>query len=204
MNEEAPDLLLGLWEQNKWLKGEFFSILSRVLEDYDSYAAEMQKEVSKYSVRVGAKLGLDEQSLLLLKYASSVSEIGMFKVPLSIRYQPHLTELENSIIREIPETGRKLFSGLDSEFIAVGEIIRFHHENWDGTGYPRGLKGEEIPIQSRIIGACEHYVSLLGNPTPSMNYRKQCDPNIAFDQLKSESGTRLDPAVVDTLEQIIK
>jgi len=82
----------------------------------------------------------------------------------------------------------------------VGEIVRSHHERWDGGGYPDGLRGEQIPLEARIVSCCDTFNAM----TTTRAYRRAMSVEVALDELRANAGSQLDPAVVDVLVALIE
>jgi diguanylate cyclase (GGDEF)-like protein len=144
---------------------------------------------------VGRRLDLDEGGLTTLRYAATLHDIGELGVPEAILNKPGpLTDEERPAIQRHPLIGEGILSPV--EFLADAvPLVRAAHERWDGTGYPDGLAGEEIPLGARILFACDTYEAM----TAERPYRHALPAEEAQEELRRVAGTQLDPRVVDAL-----
>ncbi len=134
--------------------------LARSIEGKDPYTQDHCERLSDYAYRLGERLALSQDQLVALQRAGIVHDIGKVAVPDAILLKPaKLTEEEWKIMREHPVVGERICSPLKS-FRLVLPIIRHHHEKLDGSGYPDGLKGEEIPLTARILQIVDVYDAL--------------------------------------------
>ena len=121
-------------------------------------------------------------------------------MPLEILQKPGpLDDAEFTEIRRHPDAGRKLLDELGGFPETVRRLVSDHHERLDGTGYPNGLKGDELPIETRILAVCDVYDALVSDRV----YRAAWTPERALALLQEEAGTGYDPAVVQALERIV-
>jgi diguanylate cyclase (GGDEF)-like protein len=144
---------------------------------------------------VGRRLGLDETQLNALRYAATLHDIGELGVPEAILNKPGpLTDEERPAIERHPLIGEGILSPV--EFLADAlPLVRAAHERWDGTGYPDGLAGEQIPLGARILFACDCYDAM----TADRPYRPARPVEEAKQELRRVAGSQLDPSVVDAL-----
>jgi diguanylate cyclase (GGDEF)-like protein len=144
---------------------------------------------------VGRRLGLDETQLSALRYAATLHDIGELGVPEAILNKPGpLTDEERPAIERHPLIGEGILSPV--EFLADAlPLVRAAHERWDGTGYPDGLAGEQIPLGARILFACDCYDAM----TADRPYRPARPDEEAKQELRRVAGSQLDPSVVDSL-----
>lgn len=142
--------------------------LARSIEAKDPYTHGHCERLSEYSARLGRHVGLDAEQVSALRRAGVVHDIGKVAVPDSILLKPgKLSDSEWHVMREHPVTGERICSPLKS-FVQVLPIIRHHHEKLDGSGYPDGLKGKDIPVTARILQLVDVYDAL----TTDRPYRK--------------------------------
>ena len=123
------------------------------------------------------------------------SKIGKynFSVPILTAAMDTVTEEEMAIMKAHPEIGAKILSGSESRLLKIAEIVSYtHHEKWDGTGYPKGLKREEIPLEGRIAGICDTFDALISERP----YKKAWSMEEAMVQIRSQSETHFDPGLV--------
>ncbi len=174
-----------------------------------AHAAEYRDEdtgvhivrMSKLCAKLGAALGLDAQQYDLILNASPLHDIGKLGVPDSILLKPaKLTPEEWEIMKKHTTIGAKLLSGSDSDFMKMAETIALtHHEKWDGTGYPQGLKGEAIPLVGRIVAICDVFDALMSRRP----YKKAWTLDETLAEIKRTSGTHFDPQVADVFSRVV-
>ena len=174
-----------------------------------AHAAEYRDEdtgihivrMSKLCAKLGAALGLEAHECDLILNASPLHDIGKLGVPDSILLKPaKLTGEEWEMMKKHTLIGARLLSGSDSEFMKMAETIALtHHEKWDGSGYPQGLKGEEIPLVGRIVAICDVFDALLSRRP----YKKAWTLDEALDEIKRTGGTHFDPKVVDAFVRMV-
>jgi len=158
------------------------SSLALSIEAKDPYTEGHCERLSKYSVVLAKHLGLPEEQQEALRRGGIVHDIGKVAVPEPILLKPGpLTAEERKIMQQHPVVGDRICAPLKS-FRLVTPIIRHHHEKFDGSGYPDGLKGEEIPLTARILQAVDIYDAL----TTDRPYRKALTPQQAFEQMREE------------------
>lgn len=168
--------------------------LIRVVDARDTYAGNHSARVAKLAESIGIELGLDEAALSSLRLAALLHDLGKIAVPDSILQKPGpLTKAETVVLRRHPEMGSELLAGIDVG--PVDDWIRHHHEHWDGTGYPAGLTGAEIPIGSRIILVADAFDAI----TSDRSYRAASDVRTALAEVIAESDRQFDPTVVTAL-----
>jgi putative nucleotidyltransferase with HDIG domain len=174
--------------------------LASTVEMRDPYTAGHQKNVARLSVAIAEKLGLDSEKIEGLKLAARVHDIGKIQVPAEILTTPRkLTDLEFKLIKSHPEAGYNLFKDLKFPW-PVDEIIFQHHERLDGSGYPRGLKADEIMIEAKILGVAD-VVEAMSSHRP---YRPSLGIDAALEEIEKNKGKLYDPSVVDTCIEVFK
>jgi putative nucleotidyltransferase with HDIG domain len=168
------------------------------LEVRDLYTRKHSTRVAKYAQLVAIKMGCTEEENDIVSFAGSLHDIGKIGIRDDILLKPaRLTAAEYEKIKEHPVIGADIISKLglwDRET----EIIRHHHEHFDGKGYPDGLKGEKIPKLARILCVVDSYDAMASDRA----YRKKMGKNEVIDIIKKNSGTQFDPQVVDAFLQI--
>jgi len=170
------------------------------VEAKDPYTEGHCQRLAKYSAALGKRLGLPEELQVALRRGGILHDIGKIAVPEQILVKPGpLTPEERAIMEKHPVTGERICAPLKS-LRHVLPIIRHHHEKLEGSGYPDGLKGEEIPITARILTTVDIYDAL----TTDRPYRKAMPPPQAFLQIREEAKRGWwDVALVDELEEMI-
>ena len=174
--------------------------LALSIEAKDPYTEGHCDRLSKYSVALGEKLGLPENLLIALRRGGLVHDIGKLAVPESILLKPGpLTPEERKIMEQHTVVGERICKPLRS-FRYVLPIIRHHHEKQDGSGYPDGLKGEQIPLTARILQITDIYDAL----TTDRPYRKALPTEEAFAIIRDEVGRGWwDPFLLNQLEELV-
>ncbi|MCD6415938.1 MAG: HD domain-containing protein, partial [Planctomycetes bacterium] len=169
--------------------------LMRAAEYNDETTAEHLRHTSSYSAAVGRKLGLDDETVQALTYAAPMHDIGKIGIPTQILKKPgKLSPKEWEIMKQHPTIGARILSGSEIGFIQLAEIIALnHHEKWDGSGYPRGLSGEQIPVAARIMAIVDVFDAL----TSKRAYRDALPAEEAFRIIDKERGKYFDSRVVD-------
>lgn len=169
------------------------------LDAKDSYTLGRSRRVTFYAVKIAKTLHLSETTTGKIELAGLLHDIGMIGVSDDILSKvEELTFEEFSEIKKHVQHSVRILDDI-KQLKDVVEIIKYHHEFFDGNGYPYGKKGEEIPIGSRIIAVADAFDSMT---TPKA-YRNQVSPAEAIKHIKSFAGTQFDPVVVETFEQIL-
>jgi HD-GYP domain-containing protein (c-di-GMP phosphodiesterase class II) len=145
------------------------------------------------ALHVGRELGLDPKALKRLELGALFHDIGKIGVPEAILAKPGpLSDEEWKVVRLHPELGARILAPIE-RLEQVCEIVRHCHEHWDGSGYPNGLVGEEIPLESRVILVCDAYHAM----TTDRPYRRRLPVEEACRRLREAAGTQFDPQVVE-------
>jgi diguanylate cyclase (GGDEF)-like protein len=167
--------------------------LANALEANDEYTSSHARWITDMALQVGRELGLDPKALKPLELGALFHDIGKIGVPEAILSKPGpLSEEEWKVVRLHPELGARILAPIE-RLDQVCDIVRHCHEHWDGSGYPNGLAGEEIPIESRVILVCDAYHAM----TTDRPYRKQLSIEEARRRLREAAGTQFDPQVVE-------
>lgn len=175
--------------------------LSMASEYKDENTGAHIKRMSRYCVAVSRRLGLDETFLETILYAAPMHDLGKIGIPDQILTKPFkLDPVEWGIMQLHTIIGAKILEGSDAEFIRLGEIIaRSHHEKWDGSGYPNGLKGSDIPIAGRIAAIADVFDAL----TSKRPYKEPFSEEQALAVIREGRSTHFDPDVVDAFFAIL-
>jgi HD-GYP domain-containing protein (c-di-GMP phosphodiesterase class II) len=169
--------------------------LLAAIEEVDEDTARHSDSVSRLALRVGRRVGLERVDLVELELAARLHDIGKIRVPVEILGKPGaLTPTELELVRLHSLWGAEMIAGI-AGLEAVALIVRFHHERYDGDGYPDGLAGERIPLASRIITACDAFHAM----TSDRPYRRALPRGRAVRELRVGSGSQFDPLVVEVL-----
>lgn len=166
--------------------------IADALEARDEHVSGHARRVSGFATAIGRRMRLGLESIEQIGLAAFLHDIGKIGTPDSILLKPSaLTDEERAVMEQHAERGARMLAGIpDMEEVADG--LRYHHENFDGTGYPEGLSGEQIPLVARIIRVADAYDALT-SPRP---FREAHDHDTAIGQLENFVGTHFDPRVV--------
>jgi putative nucleotidyltransferase with HDIG domain len=175
-------------------------LLGSVIDADDGYTGYHSRGVVELAVAVADQLDLGDRSRQLTEFAALLHDVGKIKVPKEIINKPGpLTPDEWDVVRRHPGDGADMLNGVGGFLAEVGDIVRHHHERWDGDGYPEGLKGDEIPVIARIVAACDAFSAI----TTDRAYRRGRPIADAIEELRRSAGTQFDPAVIDALCRVI-
>jgi len=174
--------------------------LSGVVEAKDLYTDKHMKDIAEYSVEIAKKLGLSEKDIENIRKAALLHDLGKVSVPDNILMKEgKLTEDEMEIIKRHPSTGAKMIEQVEP-LRQAREIVKHHQECYDGSGYPDGLKGEDIPLGARIVAVADAF----GAMTTTRPYRKALSVAQAIAELREYSGIQFDPDIVEIFLAILK
>jgi HD-GYP domain-containing protein (c-di-GMP phosphodiesterase class II) len=186
-------------ELNRAYRGTVM-LLSDVLEFEDEYTAQHSRSVVDLVNAVADELGIAPDARQELEFAAMLHDIGKISIPKEILHKPSaLTDQEFEIIKHHTIEGQFMLDRVGGLLGRVGEVVRSCHERWDGRGYPDGLAGEEIPIASRIVFACDAYNAM----TTDRPYRGAMPREAAIAELQAHSGTQFDPRIVNALVKVV-
>ncbi len=160
------------------------------------------KRMSHYSAAIARRMGLDENTIEMILYAAPMHDVGKIGIPDKILMKPgKLDPQEWEIMKTHSVIGARILAGSDAEFIQLGETIaHFHHEKWDGSGYPDGLKGIDIPISCRIVAIADVFDAL----TSKRPYKEPFSLEKSLSIIRDGNGSHFDPDVVDAFFDIQK
>jgi len=171
--------------------------LAMAVDARDHATHDHLKRVQIYALEIGRELGLDEQQLCALRAAAMLHDIGKLAVPEQILAKPgKLTPAEFESIKAHPVVGAEIVERVAFPY-PVAPIVRAHHEKWDGSGYPDGLKGEQIPICARILSAVD-CLDALASDRP---YHRGLSLDEAVAKIATEAGRSFDPQVISVLQR---
>ena len=172
-----------------------FSMLDALVaavDNKDRYTRRHSEDVMTYSLMIARELGLDEAMQETIAVAALLHDVGKIGVPDAILRKPSsLTEEEYAAVRRHPEMGAVIVSAVPG-LEAVLDAVRHHHECWNGTGYPAGLRGEETPLMARLMSVADAYNAM----TTNRPYRRAMDHTKALAILDEGAGTQWDPTCV--------
>lgn len=192
-----------LLESNKKLENSYMEsieILRYTVEAKDQYTRGHSERVSDYSVLVGEKLGLSDADIHTLKIGGLFHDIGKIGVPDAVLSKPgKLTDEEYEEIKKHPTIGAQILSNA-TIFADIIPIVKYHHERYDGRGYPEGLVGEDIPYLARIAAVADTYDAMRSRRP----YRDALPIDIVKEEFKKNIGTQFDPDIASLFLDIIK
>jgi PAS domain S-box-containing protein len=175
-------------------------LLAVAAEARDPYTENHLLRIRGYSEAIASELGLSPEETREIGLASLLHDIGKMRVPDPILTKPGpLTAEEWEIIKQHPIWGEELLS-LHPSFESARQIARWHHENWDGTGYPDGLRSEEIPIGATITAVADGFDAM----TTQRPYKGAWPPNRAIREIRQNKGRRYSPKVVEAFERALR
>ncbi|QAU33330.1 HD domain-containing phosphohydrolase [Janthinobacterium sp. 17J80-10] len=175
--------------------------LGRAAEFKDNETGNHVIRMSHYARLLGAASGLGEKALDILFNTAPMHDVGKLGIPDRILLKPgKLTADEWAVMRQHPQIGAEIIGKHDDELLGTARAIALtHHEKWDGSGYPAGLAGTEIPLMGRIVAVADVLDALLSERP----YKKACSLEVAMEYMTSQSGKHFDPALIDLLPSIL-
>jgi putative nucleotidyltransferase with HDIG domain len=187
------------WEEAR----KVTSILVDAVTPKDGYSADHALQVARLSRLVGVELGLNEEELEWLVHGALLHDVGKLGVADEIleKLGP-LTEEEWKVVKRHSEVGARMIEPL--EFLCGAlPVIRHHHERPDGSGYPDGLEGDEIPLGARIVAVVDAYDVMLRRPYRPERYGSKSSPAEALEELRREGGRQFDVRVVEAMGRVL-
>jgi HD-GYP domain-containing protein (c-di-GMP phosphodiesterase class II) len=176
-------------------------LLGDVVEADDAYTGSHSRGVVELSLAVADRLALDSRQRRNVEFAALLHDVGKIAVPKEIINKPGpLDEEEWEIMRKHTIEGEAMLNRVGGVLADVGRIVRSSHEHYDGSGYPDGLAGEEIPIEARIVTCCDAFSAM----TTTRSYRVAMPLEAALAELHACAGTQFDPRVAEELAEIVK
>ncbi len=174
--------------------------LLAALSERDYFSEGYNRHLEKLCLRVGEKAGLSSHQLTDLALLAQVHDLGKVGIPDHILYKKGpLTEEELEIMKKHPEKGFRIASSA-SDLASVANLILKHHENWDGSGYPLGLKEINIPVECRILSVVDAYEAMTGNRP----YQQAIGSDKALEEINKSAGNKFDPEIARLFNLVIK
>nr|MDP9115634.1 HD-GYP domain-containing protein [Acidobacteriota bacterium] len=172
---------------------QFVGSLAQALDARDAYTAGHSRRVSEYSCAIAKALNISGQALETIRTGALLHDLGKIGISDLVLQKPgRLTAEENQLIQQHPVIGKRILENVQG-LEPYLEIVELHHENLDGSGYPHGLKGEETPLEARIVKVADAYDAI----TSDRPYRRGKSHADAIAILRKASGTEMDPEVVE-------
>lgn len=174
------------------MRGKTIKTIIRTLHEKNKREEQHSYRVSALCQSMGEALGLREEAVQELKSVGLLHDIGKIAIDEKILNKPdRLTNDEWNEIKRHPEIGYRILSTVNG-MSEMAEYVLTHHERWDGLGYPKGLKGEKVPLQPRIIAIADAYDAM----TSARSYRDALSDEVAISELEKNAGTQFDPKLV--------
>jgi putative two-component system response regulator len=171
--------------------------ITTLLDYHEPGSKDHLRRVGRYASALARRLGLREEDMKRIELAAYLHDIGKISVARDVLFKPsRLTDEEVQVMKEHAALGGRIVENIDSEIAA---IIRHHHEHFDGSGYPNGLRGEAIPLGSRIVAVADAFDAL----TTDRPYRTGRTHPEAFALLREYVGTYFDPAVLTAFAAVL-
>lgn len=203
LEQRVKDRTLELQHSMKELKMSVegtIHTLSKIIESKDPYTSGHQLRVAELAKQIAIEMGFSEDRVEAVYMISLVHDIGKISIPQEILSRPgRLTELEQEIVRTHPQTGYDILSNVEFPW-PVADVILQHQELYDGSGYPNGLKGDEILIEARIIAVAD----VIESMTSHRPYRSSSGIENAINVITQNSGILYDPEVAEVCTRIIR
>ncbi len=179
---------------------ELVETLAKIIDAKDSYTGDHAARARERALKLAKKLNVPEKMVKNIEYAALLHDIGKIGIDEKIITKPgKLTEEEYAIMKRHPEIAYEILSPI--EFLSpVARIVLYHHEWYNGMGYPQGLKGDEIPLGSRIVSVIDAWDAMISDRP----YRKALSKEQAIDELKKGAGKQFDPKVVEAFIELIE
>jgi HD-GYP domain-containing protein (c-di-GMP phosphodiesterase class II) len=175
-------------------------VLAEVVDADDAYTGMHTRDVVGLSLEVADRMGLEPDRRRKVEFGALLHDVGKVAIPNAIINKPGpLSDDEWAVMRTHTIEGQRMLDRVGGAMSEVGEIVRASHERWDGGGYPDGAAGEAIPLEARIICACDAYNAM----TTTRSYRRAMAPGAAAAELVRCAGTQFDPEVVEALLSVV-
>lgn len=192
--------LEGRRRQTERISLQTIKTLSLTVETKNVYTKGHSQRVADYSALIARELGWEDVKINHLRNAAYMHDVGMIGIPDSIVNKPtRLTEEEYAIIQRHTMIGADILKDI-TLIEQVAEVAHYHHERYDGTGYPDGLAGEAIPIEARIVAVADSYDAMNSKRI----YRNALDKEKIIEELESGSGSQFDPAIAEIFVRLIR
>ena len=173
--------------------------LARAVDARDAYTGSHSERVADLAARLAMRLGVDREQVELTRLAGSLHDLGKLAIPEEILRKPGpLSETERLVLERHPQIGFRMLESLGVD--PVADWVLHHHERWDGSGYPDGLPGDEIPLGARIIFVADAYDAM----TSDRVYRDRLTDDEAIAELERCAGSQFDPTIVDALAKELR
>lgn len=178
--------------ESQSMRNKTIQVILKTLNETNQRERIHSENVSKISRKIGEALNLEQDILREIEIAGLLHDIGKIAIDNNLLNKADkLTNSEYEVIKRHPEIGYHILKSADV-YSSISDYVLAHHERWDGKGYPRGIKGEEIPLVARIITVADAYEAM----TVERTYKKQFSKAEALDELRNCAGTQFDPDII--------
>lgn len=201
-NRTLEDRVLERTAELERARLEILERLARAAEYRDDNTGEHTRRVGESAAAIARALGLERKDVNLIRRAAPLHDVGKIGIPDEILLSPRrLTEEEFEVMKSHTRIGADLLGSSESSLLQFAEQIALtHHEWWDGSGYPRGLEGEDIPLTGRIVSVADTFDAL----THSRPYKEAWSVEEAWRELEDFAGRQFDPTVIEAFEEVLK
>ncbi|MBV8033008.1 MAG: HD-GYP domain-containing protein [Betaproteobacteria bacterium] len=167
--------------------------IAATVETRDPYTAGHQRRVADLAAAIALEMGLPAEQVEGIHFGALIHDLGKVQIPAELLAKPtRLTKLEFELIKTHPQAGYEIVKGIQFPW-KVAEMVHQHHERLDGSGYPQGLKGDQIALEARILAVAD-IVEAMASHRP---YRPGLGVDVALAEIQKQRGTGLDPSAVD-------
>jgi HD-GYP domain-containing protein (c-di-GMP phosphodiesterase class II) len=179
---------------------QIIQVIAETIDQRDSYTAGHQKRVASICSKIGLELGLSADRILGLHLASTIHDLGKIGIPAEILVKPkQLSNMEYGLVKDHVDIGVRILKKIDLPW-PIAEIIWQHHERLDGSGYPRGLTGDKLLLESKILAVAD-VVEAMASHRP---YRPALGIDAALNEILTHRNTLFDPLVVDACVSLFR
>lgn len=203
ITKQNAEYLRKLNEKNEQIEAmtmQTITTIANALDAKDSYSEGHSRRVAVYSSQIAKELGMSDEEIRNIRIIALLHDIGKISIPDSVLNKPgRLTDEEFALMKQHTIAGNEILKDIDM-IPGVDIGTKYHHERYDGRGYPDGLKGEDIPYIARIIAVADSYDAMTSNRV----YRKHLSYEQVMSELDKGKGTQFDPVIAQTMERLIK
>ncbi len=197
---EEEETLKKSYSQMERLLEDTIGAITTIVEKKDPYTAGHQQRVSRLACAIGQEMGLKSEQIHVIRIASLLHDLGKIFIPAEILAKPgELSEVEFSMVKAHPDADYQILKTIDFS-CAIAEIVYQHHERLDGSGYPLGLKGDAIHLESKIIAVADVVEAMVSN----RSYRPAPGMAVAMKEIEGGKGKLYDPDAVDACLKLFR